>query len=194
MNKGYRGVIFDLDGTLMTSALDFSAIRSAIGCPAHWDILQYIESIPCEVTQQQKRQQVIQFELDDANESEVIDGVLSTLSLFNEQRIPMAIVTRNCRLASNIKINRGSLPIDLVLSREDAPAKPDPSALLIVAQQWQLAPHQCLYVGDYLYDLQAAKNANMASCLFAPHEVPTYHAEATWLIKDFKALSQIVLV
>jgi len=48
-----------------------------------------------------------------------------------------------------------------VLTREDAPAKPDPTALLMVANTWQLRPEDCLYVGDFIYDQQAAENAGM---------------------------------
>jgi len=48
-----------------------------------------------------------------------------------------------------------------VLTRECAPAKPDPTALLMIAEQWQIAPTQCLYVGDYIYDQLAAEKAGM---------------------------------
>jgi HAD superfamily hydrolase (TIGR01549 family) len=76
-------------------------------------------------------------------------------------KLPMAIVTRNCRQATAIKVANNSIPIDYVLTREDAPAKPDPTALLMVANTWQLQPEDCLYVGDFIYDQQAAENAGM---------------------------------
>ena len=73
----------------------------------------------------------------------------------------MAIVTRNCREATAIKLANNAIPIDIVLTREDAPAKPDPTALLMVARQWQLNAEDCLYVGDFIYDQLAAENAGM---------------------------------
>jgi len=76
-------------------------------------------------------------------------------------KLPMAIVTRNCRQATAIKVANNGIPIDYVLTREDAPAKPDPTALLMVANTWQLQPEDCLYVGDFIYDQQAAENAGM---------------------------------
>ena len=39
-----RGVIFDLDGTLIDSPLDFSAIRAEIGCDKRL-VLEYLESL-----------------------------------------------------------------------------------------------------------------------------------------------------
>mmetsp|Transcript_16814 Transcript_16814/g.43703 ORF Transcript_16814/g.43703 Transcript_16814/m.43703 type:complete len:90 (+) Transcript_16814:1-270(+) len=75
--------------------------------------------------------------------------------------LPIAIVTRNCREATAIKIVNNRIPIEFVLTREDAPAKPDPTALLHIAQHWQLQPKDCLYVGDFIYDQLAAENAGM---------------------------------
>ena len=33
-DNNIRGVIFDLDGTLVSSELDFSLIKAQVGCPA----------------------------------------------------------------------------------------------------------------------------------------------------------------
>ena len=75
--------------------------------------------------------------------------------------LPVAIVTRNCKQATALKISNNQIPISTVLTRECAPAKPDPTALLMIAGQWQIAPAHILYVGDYIYDQQAAENAGM---------------------------------
>ncbi|MFC3032582.1 HAD family hydrolase [Pseudoalteromonas fenneropenaei] len=190
LKPNYQGVIFDLDGTLMSSQLDFQAIRNAIGCPPQVDILAFVAAGGSHSARLLAK--VVDFELADAEQASVLDGVLDTLDHFSALKLPMAIVTRNCRAASELKLARGKLPISLLLSREDAPAKPDPTALLQVASQWQLCPTQCLYVGDYLYDIQAASNAKMASCLYAPEEMPDYAHLADWRISDFRQLISIV--
>ncbi|MFT6928369.1 MAG: phosphoglycolate phosphatase-like HAD superfamily hydrolase, partial [Psychromonas sp.] len=48
-----KGFIFDLDGTLVTSSLDFLAIKAEIGCPVDIDALVYIAQLP---TQQQRQE------------------------------------------------------------------------------------------------------------------------------------------
>lgn len=189
----YRGVIFDLDGTLMTSSLDFEAMRNDIGCPQNMDILAFIDAMSCQQQQRSAINCIIEHELQDARDAQIIDGVLDTLAQFANSDIPMAIVTRNCRTASELKVKTGKLPISYILSREDAPAKPNPTALKMVAEAWQLPVEQCIYVGDYLYDLQAAANAGMASCLYAPSSLPDYHHQATWVIDEFRHLTKIVL-
>jgi phosphoglycolate phosphatase-like HAD superfamily hydrolase len=41
-----RGVIFDLDGTLVDSRLDFDAMRAEIGIPGRQPVLEYVEKLP----------------------------------------------------------------------------------------------------------------------------------------------------
>lgn len=37
--EAIKGVIFDLDGTLVSSELNFSLIKAQVGCPADQDLL-----------------------------------------------------------------------------------------------------------------------------------------------------------
>ncbi|MGB2427452.1 MAG: HAD family hydrolase [Alteromonas sp.] len=159
--RSAQGVIFDLDGTLVESNLDFAEIRRAIGCPTGVDVLKYIAELPSLHTQSQAHQVVLQHELDDAQDAAWLSGAKDFVEKLHAQDVPMAIVTRNCQAATQIKMENNSIPIDIVLTREDAPAKPDPTALLMIAQRWQIPCEQLLYVGDYIYDEQAAANANM---------------------------------
>lgn len=105
----------------------------------------------------------------------------------------MAVVTRNCQHAAQLKLAKTALNFDLVLTRDDAPAKPDPTALLQVVKQWQLMPKDCIYVGDFLFDIQAAQNANMDSCLYIIDVRPDYADTATHNIEHFSQLTKLVL-
>ena len=40
-----KGVIFDLDGTLIKSPLNFKMIKEKIGCPEEKPVLEYINSL-----------------------------------------------------------------------------------------------------------------------------------------------------
>lgn len=188
-----RGIIFDLDGTLLTSSLDFNRMRREVGCPEGSDILGHVDSLPCDKARSSAHAVIRQHELTDAEHSEWIPGARSLVNSLAENLRPMAIVTRNIADAARTKMLRNKVPIDLVLSREDAPAKPDPTALLQIAAQWRLLPEQIMYVGDYLYDVQAANNAGMTSCLYAPGNIPDYADQADLVISDYPYLQRLLI-
>lgn len=157
---GIKGVIFDLDGTLVDCQLDFAQIKKEVGCPANIDLLAYVDSLN-ESERSHANDVILQHELDDARQSQWLSGAQSFVEEVKRRGLPMAIVTRNCREATATKVAANAIPIETIITREDAPAKPDPTALNMLAQKWQIENSALLYVGDYIYDEQAAKNANM---------------------------------
>jgi len=192
VNANYQGVIFDLDNTLVSSSLNFKHIRDEIGCTEHTDLLTYIEQLP-EVEAQAAMDIVLSHEYQDAESAVLMPGVVECLAALAEQNIKMAVVTRNCQHAAQLKLAKTGLEFDIVLTRDDAPAKPDPTALLQVADSWQVNPSQCIYVGDFLFDIQAADNAQMDSCLYIIDACPDYADTATHTIEHFSQLTKLVL-
>lgn len=165
-----KAIIFDLDDTLVRTSLDFKRLKQDIGCDHNDDILSFIDTLDCPKAKEQAYNIVLNHELDDARTSKWLPGAL----LFVEQAIvfglPLAIVTRNCQQATAIKIANNKIPIDLVLTRDDAPPKPDPTGLIEIANRWGIAPSDIAYIGDYIYDIQAAHNANMQAWLYTHSE------------------------
>ena len=192
VNANYQGVIFDLDNTLVSSSLDFKHIRAEIGCTEHTDLLSYIEQLP-EIEAQAAMDIVLSHEYQDAESAVLMPGVVECLETLARQNIKMAVVTRNCQYAAQLKLAKTGLEFDIVLTRDDAPAKPDPTALLQVADNWHLNPSQCIYVGDFLFDIQAADNAQMDSCLYILDAHPDYGDTATHTIEHFSQLTKLVL-
>ncbi|AUL75292.1 phosphatase [Pseudoalteromonas sp. 13-15] len=190
--EAIHGVIFDLDGTLVSSELDFSLIKAQIGCPDNEDLLDFIAQLPSPYMREEAMNIVHQHELLDAQHATLLPGVSEAIALLNERNIPMAIVTRNFDKAAALKLKNNPLPISTVLTRSDAPAKPDPSALNAIATLWNISADNLLYVGDYLYDIQAAHNANMRACLYAPNETPPYADQADYVLHDFYDLVALV--
>ena len=186
------GVIFDLDGTLMSSELDFTLIKAQLGCPTELDLLSFIAQLPSPYMREEAMNIVHQHELIDAQHATLLPGVAQAIRQLKEQAIPMAIVTRNYNRAAALKLKNNPLPIQTVLTRSDAPAKPDPSALNAIATLWGIDQQHILYVGDYLYDIQAAHNANMRACLYAPTETPTYASQADYILKHFSELPELI--
>ena len=185
------GVIFDLDNTLVSSSLNFDKIRSDLGCPKDIDLLDFVDTLP----QKQKidaHKLLVKYEMTDAHSATKLAGTDVLLTLLSELEIPCAIVTRNCNQAALLKIQQNSINIPTVLTREDHKAKPAPDALLNVAKKWNTPPENLLYVGDYLYDLQAAQNANTMSCLITYGKKMSYADLATIEVHNLTELSRTI--
>jgi HAD superfamily hydrolase (TIGR01549 family) len=148
------------------TSLDFAAIKRDIGCPAKDDILTFIDNLSCSKQQDEASRIVFEHELHDAQTSVWLPGAQDFVEVARRHALPLAIVTRNCRQATELKLNRNNMGIDIVITREDAPAKPDPTALLGIADGWQIETNEIAYLGDYIYDIQAAHNADMQAWLY----------------------------
>lgn len=182
-------VIFDLDGTLLTSNIDFIKMKVDIGCPNDQDILAYVASLPSKL-QYGANRVISEHEMTDAKDACWIEGAKHCITSLGELQLPMAVVTRNCRDAVALKMSNNNVPIDYIVTREDGPPKPDPTTLIEVARQWKIDPRKIVYVGDYLYDVQAANNAGMVSCLYANGRVPEYAHLADYMFSDFNTFLQ----
>ena len=96
--------------------------------------------------------------------------------------------TRNCRAAAEGMLKRCGLRCDRLLAREDAPAKPDPTGILSICQEWQLPPERAAMVGDFHFDLDAGRAAGTWTVLYlrgrSPARLP-WAANADLLLDCF---------
>ncbi len=179
-----KGVIFDLDGTLVDSKLDFDQLRLDLNFPANTPILEHLETLQCPQQIASAELCIYQHEMAGAKAAEAIAGVHELLATLEQLALPVAILTRNMRDASQYVLDKFALNIPLILTREDCKAKPDPEGIHLIAQQWGFAHDELLYVGDYWFDIEVAKNANVWSCLYDPDLTKHYRDQADWVYQS----------
>ncbi|MGR5212750.1 HAD family hydrolase [Vibrio rotiferianus] len=163
--ENIKAVIFDLDNTLVSSDMNFGQLRHQLGCPADEDLLDFVEALDHPHHKEHAHNVIFDHEISDAEHSSPMPGCHQLLSHLRNQRIKTAIVTRNCLIATQKKLAHNKINVEVVITRECYPPKPDPLSLQVLAKDWRLMPNEVLYVGDHSYDLQAAFNAEMPSCL-----------------------------
>jgi HAD superfamily hydrolase (TIGR01509 family) len=188
-----KAVIFDLDGTLVDSALNFSAICDEIGWPHGTALLEQLALLDDAFERDRVLQIICRHEMDGARQARWMPGAQQCLQQLLQANIPLALLTRNMRAATELTIARLQIPIQRVLTREDCAAKPDPEGLLRFAAELQLPVDQMLYVGDYIYDLQTAANAGMPSCLYLNDHNDHFSSEASWVFRHFNELSMALI-
>ena len=187
-----RGMIFDLDGTLVDSGLDFEAIRRDMRLPAGMPILESLGRIPAGSEKERMLEVLHQHELTGAARATLYDGVHEFLEWLDQREISRAVLTRNSRESTRIVLDRLGLHFELALTREDAPPKPDPTGLLTICGVWQMQPAHVLFCGDYVFDLEAGSRAGMETMLFAPRELPDFARQADHVLRSFHDASALI--
>jgi len=189
--KKIKAVVFDLDNTLVSSQINFQHLREQIDCPRNQDLLTFADALPSQAEQQHAHQLILDHELSDAASSAPMKGCLPLLNYLRDCGFHLGIVTRNCQAATKMKLAHCAISIERVVSREEFAPKPEPDALLALKQEWRLENSQLLYVGDYLYDLEAAENAQMPSCLVTNGINKPFDHQASVVVDNLEELKTL---
>lgn len=168
VSKRKRGVIFDLDGTLVDSRLDFKAMRRDLNIPPEAEILETIAAVSDATERRRLESIVLSHEIAGANCARPFPGAHQLLESLTKNGVRVAIFTRNARSVAEMTLARVGFDIQLIVAREDAPPKPNPAGLHLILSRWNVQPQDALFVGDYLFDLQAGRQAKIPTLLFAP--------------------------
>jgi HAD superfamily hydrolase (TIGR01509 family) len=177
-----RGVIFDLDGTLIDSALDFDQMRVDMEFAPGQFILETLESLPEGARKDRCREILRGHEYRGAMAATLMPGARELVDELARLGIPQAILTRNSRAITELALGRLKLEFSQVVTREDAPPKPDPAGLLSICRAWNVAVSDVVFVGDFQFDLLAGHRAGIATVLYAPADMPDYAHEADFVV------------
>jgi HAD superfamily hydrolase (TIGR01509 family) len=182
-----KAVLFDMDGTLTVPTFDFPGIRRALGLPPGAPILECIAKMEPE---QQLAAEVIlhRFEDEVAEKAPLADGCEQLLQFLLAKDIHLAVITRNRRQSVLTFQKRYPLPIDVWITREDGPHKPDPTSLLLACQRLGVRTQEAWMVGDGQFDVEAGINAGMPSIWLAHARPRTFAAEPWKTVETLRDL------
>jgi HAD superfamily hydrolase (TIGR01549 family) len=153
-----RGVVFDLDGTLVDSRLDFDAMRREMELPPDQPILESLARL--ESRHAERCHEILhRHELAGAERATLLPGVRELVAALHTRGIRQAIATRNSRRITEATLAKLDLPFDLVLTRDDGPVKPHPWPVQEAARQWNLRPAEIVVIGDYRFDVECGRAA-----------------------------------
>ena len=192
MFKNIEAVFFDLDGTLVDSRLDFDLMRKDLCFPKDVPILEYLDTLLDENQIKLSNEIIVEHEIKGANVSTLFDGVKEYLELLEINNIKTGILTRNCRIATDLTLKRLNISMDSVLTRECFPAKPNPAALNHLAAKYSVDVKKSIYIGDFEFDIDTAKNAGMISGLFVNKSNTHLKSKADFSFKSFRDLPHLI--
>ncbi len=160
VNRNTRGIIFDLDGTLVNSPLNYERIRRELGIPKNESILEFLNSFPRKI-REEKYHLLEKIELEAAYSSAPYPGAIEWVNHCKKQGIYTALFTRNCRPVVDYTLSKFNFIFDHTISRNEGRPKPDPENVFSLLNKWNLTPEQLLFIGDSFHDENCAKNAGV---------------------------------
>lgn len=186
-----KGVVFDMDGTLTVSPLDFDLIRAECGIPKGRPILEYIEGRP-ESERRRMRGVLHRHERQAARQCTLRDGAKEVTEELVRRGVRTALLTRNSWESVQTVLRRFGLRFDCCVSRDDGEPKPSPQPVLRIAGELGLAPAELLVVGDYVFDVQAGRAAGARTAFVKTREDQEPPQDADFVIEDLRELLDVV--
>lgn len=178
-----KGVIFDLDGTLVNSLEDIADAMNEVlqkqDYPTHrYEQYQYFigkglrnlvyKSLP-EIQRTESQiehcyQLMVKIYRNNCtNQTKPYDGIIELLDYLTSQNLKLGVFSnKSDELTKKIVLTLFPNCFEPVVGLSiEALKKPNPSEALSIANNWQLKPEEIIFVGDSDIDMQTAINANM---------------------------------
>jgi HAD superfamily hydrolase (TIGR01509 family) len=166
-----KAALFDMDGTLLEPVMH-TALREY---KTRWDlehdhlIVPHLPRLPQAATDE-----LIALEAEIAATGALRQGVTRVLHDLKARGVKTALVTNNSRVSATTFLQLHNLEFDFVISRDEAPQKPDPQMLLRAVEHFGIGPEHAVMIGDTEPDWLAASAAKLARC-FILHEPYNAH-------------------
>ena len=154
-------VLFDMDGTIYDSGIDFLAIRERLGLPQNgMPILDQLRAVSPE-TRIRGLELLHSAETEGAANGQLIPGTIELLAWLRRRGIRRALITNNSRRSVEAVLAKHPLSFDLILTRDDGAAKPEPDLFLKALERLHVQPSHAVVVGDTHLDALAAHRAGI---------------------------------
>jgi phosphoglycolate phosphatase len=179
MNKKYKTIIFDLDGTLINSIPDIAdsmnEVLAAFGYPQYkYNQYKYFvgngirrlveRCVPPEYATPENVENIFRTMVEVygnnyANKTRVYEGIYELLDGLSTKQVKMAILSNKTDAITQKICNKlfGDNHFEMILGATDRfPKKPNPQSALFVAESLAAAPEDVFYLGDTSIDMETA--------------------------------------
>lgn len=182
IRSGFKGFIFDMDGTLLHTLPDLAALtnivleREGYSTRTEDEVRTFVgngvlslilQAVPQEISEE-KAQHAFKMFCDLYDEygiklTKPFDDMEETLRTLKAQGIKLGIMSNKFE-AGVREVEQRYFPGLFDVSHGEAadiPRKPDPTGLFVCAKEMGLTPDECVYFGDSHGDMLAGNNAGM---------------------------------
>jgi phosphoglycolate phosphatase-like HAD superfamily hydrolase len=183
--QNLRAALFDLDGTLVRTFIDFPAMRQAMQAFSQQqgtaketatteDILEIVAIMARtlggkrgETVRREAHAILEAMEAEGCRNPDRIEGASELLAQLRDRRgIKIGIITRNSRRIAEGLLERMNLPHDVLIAREDTTEfKPHPAPILVACAHLGIPPEDTTMTGDLWADIAAGRAAGVRATI-----------------------------
>jgi HAD superfamily hydrolase (TIGR01509 family) len=183
-------VLFDMDGTLTEPMLDFPRIKAEMGIGDRPILEALAEMNPGE---RLAAEAVLhRHEEEAARGSTLNPGCRELLDWLGARGVGKALITRNSRRSVETVLERHGLRIDVLVAREDAPPKPDPTPLRLACDRLGVCGAAAWMVGDGQYDVEAGNAAGLRTVWVSHRRRKPFDAPPWRNVVDLVELTELL--
>ena len=187
-------IVFDLDGTLIQSNIDYMGIRDEVRemlkdivPPDEYQIIKDTPTTILNLVELVKTKDALGGLFEKAwliveeaerigyEEAKIDDDVHSTLSKLRLENFNIAIFTNNSRKLTDYGMKKFELEqyTDVVITRDDVEeAKPNPEGLIKIMNHFNKSTEQTIFIGDSWLDAETAQIAGVDFNYFGDSSAP----------------------
>lgn len=206
-----KGVIFDLDGTLLVHKLKLyeakreflNRLREKLQINTEFMLDLPVAYILNELSEEDRvtafkiLNEVFEpFEINAAEVAELREGVREVIEFLKSHGIKLAIATNNSRKSVELCLKKVMMDtyFDVIVTRDDViDLKPNGKMILETVKRLGLEVSEVIHIGDTAHDILAAKEAGVKSIAITggAHDVELLKASnPDYLIDSFKEIPQ----
>jgi len=185
-----KGVIFDLDGTVVENDYDWTRIREELGT-GEMSILAYLDAL-VEPERTAKWAILEGHEARQTEASVLRRGFRELLALLRSRGLAAALVTNNSRKNAEFLLGKFGLAFDCVITRESGLWKPSGAPFLEVLRTLRLEPGDVGVVGDTRFDILAALDAGIEAIFLLSGQPERFAGYPVTVLTSLEALARAI--
>ena len=183
-----KGVIFDMDGTVVDVPYDWNRIKAELKTQGK-PILVYLRSLE-EPEKSEKWKVLEKYEEEATMKARLKRGMREFLDLLREKGIKKALVTNNSQKNASFLLKKFNLEFDCVISRESGLWKPSGAPFLAALKKLGLRKEECCVVGDSHFDVKAAEEAGIPYIFIVNEDKEIFSSMNAEVFSSIEALQE----